>query len=121
MPSPLERIVAALTAGELPAAGTYRDAFLELDGRMAEALETVRQIATLRSSLARQEAWSDVSRMLDRPAEDPAPVLELIRHVGPTLCATCGHRPARFWSDGTAYCGPCADAAGVRPHGKVGD
>lgn len=99
-----EAIDPYILAGDLMAAGdSLIHAIAIEDGLDAQAIEQAKRRARRMAKIARRQ-------LADR-----------IDKAEATKCETCKRRPVSYVIDGRRFCKRCAEAAGVRPHGKIGD
>lgn len=115
----LEKMLEAMNANVEPAAGTYRDALIELDRVIEEHDAGLRAALILRGKIETFAEVSSVFREIRRKANshpaDPVPGIP----GGTTMCSICGTREARVWDESTPYCKRCARDEGVVIKGKV--
>ena len=116
----LDKMLAAMDADVVPAAGTYKDALAELDAIIANHWDNLRDVCALRGKIESFAGIGAVLRQAARTqgAEAASAPLAAVPEA-PTLCSVCERRPARVWDDGDPYCKRCAREAGVVVHGKI--
>jgi hypothetical protein len=116
----LDKMLAAMDADVVPAAGTYKDALAELDAIIAGSWEHLRDVCALRGKIESFAGIGAVLRQANRSKAAEAASTPLVAvPESPTLCSVCQRRPARVWDEGDPYCKRCAREAGVVVHGKI--
>jgi hypothetical protein len=97
--------LAALDDGRLPDESTTRGALRQLR-RARQYIARRGKPGANADALRQLDDWLDVLRWsLSQP-----------RGLNVRKCDSCGRHPARFGG----LCGRCAEARGVRPHGRIG-